>query len=188
MSEDSSEYITSEYGEIKYDDTLRMWKEKGTRIAFIYDVILEKYKRRVSFFTLVAFLLTSVTSLTALGNLGINDVDYPKIVLLFKIGTAVLTTCSAVATGITRIFGWSLFVDKCQKYLDSIEYFTSSIVSEQILPPEFRKDSKSFIAQHQDQFLSILNNAPDISHSDYNNALHRYEKSKPRFRQDLINV
>jgi hypothetical protein len=33
-----------------------------------------------------------------------------------------------------------------------------------------------------------LNSAPDISHGDYLEALEYYERSKTRFRHDLINV
>jgi len=168
--------------------TLQLWKEKTIRLAFIYDFVLDKYRRRVNLFTLISFLLSSITSLTALSNLGLNESDYPTAVFVLKIISAVLTTCAATSAGVPRLLGWPSLVDNYQKYLDSVEHFTASIVSEQVLPVEFRKDPKQFIIQHRDQFLAILNNAPDISYKDSQIATENYEISSPRFRQDLTNI
>lgn len=173
---------------INYSDTLRMWKEKGSRLVFIYDIVLEKYKWRIGMFNLIALLLTSATSLTALSNLGLSESSYPNIALAFKITSAVLTTSAALVTSFNRIFDWTSLVDNCQKYLDTVEHFTASIISEQMLPEEYKGDPEQFIIQHRDQFLSILNSAPDISHSDYQSASGKYEASKIRFRQELINI
>jgi len=174
--------------DLNYEDTLRIWKEKSARLAFIYDFILSKYRRRINMFTLFAFLLTSMTSLLALSNVGLSENKYPELALALKVTSAVITTCAAIATGIPRLFGWSSLVEVCQKYLDSVEYFIAAILSEEVLPKEFRRNPEEFITQRRDQFLSILGNAPDISHSDFLEASRKYESSELRFRQNLLTI
>ena len=112
MSKDESYDLSSHSDEerldvIDYDDTIKAWRDKSARLAFIYDYVLDKYKKRVDMFTLIAFLLTSVTSLVAFGNLGLDESNYPDIALVLKITSAILTTCAATSTGIIRVFGRS---------------------------------------------------------------------------------
>lgn len=171
-----------------YEDTIKEWRHRGATIAFIYDFILDKYRKRVDFFTLLAFLLISLTSLLALGNFGINDGDYPELTLAFKAVNAVLATSATISAGIVRVRGWTYLVENCQKYLDTVEHFVASIISEQTLPMRIRINPEQFILQQKDKFQAILNSAPDISHDDYLQAIEYYEKSKTRFRHDLVNV
>lgn len=183
MSDSSGE--TSAQG---YHDTIKEWKMRGKTLAFIYDFILHKYRRRVEIFTLLGFLLMSMTSLLALGNFGISEQTHPELTMAFKATNAVLTTVSAICIGIVRVKGWSNLVESCQKYLDIVEHFVATIISEQTLPVRLRLDPEEFITQQKDKFQTILNSAPDISHDDYLQAMEYYETSKTRLRRDLINV
>lgn len=171
-----------------YQATIKEWKTRGKTLAFIYDFILHKYRRRVEVFTLLGFLLMSMTSLLALGNFGISEQTHPELTMAFKATNAVLTTVSAICIGIVRVKGWSNLVESCQKYLDIVEHFVATIISEQTLPVRLRLDPEEFITQQKDKFQTILNSAPDISHDDYLQAMEYYETSKTRLRRDLINV
>ena len=179
---DSAPNITS------FEDTIKEWRRRGAKIAFIYDLILDKYRGRLDFFTLLAFLLTALTSLLALGNFGLSEVKYPNLTMSLKAVNVILTTGAAICAGIVRLRGWNQLIDSCQKYLDTVEHFVALIISEQSLPVRLRIDSEQFILQQKDKFHAILNSAPDISHDDYIQALDCYVNAKTRFRYDLINV
>ncbi len=171
-----------------YEHTLQEWKTRGGKIAFIYEYIIDKYRKKVDNYTLAAFLLISITSLLSLGNFGVNDALYPSVALGMKVATAVLTTSAAVVSGVVKIFGWSTLLSSCQKYLDSVENFVAMIISEQTLPLKFRTEPDQFILNQKDKYQSILNSAPDIPHDDYVIALEKYDESRSRLRYDLINV
>lgn len=178
----------SSYPIKSYGDTIKEWRQRGTTLAFIYDFVLDKYRKRIDFFTLLSFILISLTSLLALGNFGLSDEDFPELSLAFKAVNAVLATSATISAGIVRVRGWTYLVENCQKYLDTVEHFVASIISEQTLPMRIRIDPEQFILQQKDKFQAILNSAPDISHGDYLEALEYYERSKSRFRHDLIIV
>lgn len=173
---------------LTYHDTLKDWRKKSTQLAFIYDCVSEKYKKRVDIFSLIAFILTSAIALLALGNFGLNDSEYPSLSLGLKITNSILTTMAAVFTGMDRIFGWSNFLNNCHKYQDSLENFMAHIISEQSLPTKYQMDPEQFIIQNKDKFIEILKSAPDISNSDYLNAMELFDKSHKRFRSNLIIV
>lgn len=180
-SEPNDKQITESI-EVDTNDTLAVWKEKATRLAFIYDVVIEKYSRRINFVTFIALLLTSLASLTNLGNIGLNHIDYPIVDLVLKILSAIFVTFATFLMGIVYKFEWPTTVNKCTKYLNSVEYFLALIITK--LP----KDSTNFITKHQHEFHTLLISAPNIPHSDYQSASQKYRQSKYRFRKDLINV
>lgn len=170
----------------KYENTLNEWKTRGSKIAFIYEFVIDKYSKRLNNYTLAAFLLSSITSLLALGNFGVSESQFPQLALGMKIATAVLTTSAATTSGVVKIFGWQSLISSCQKYLDSVEHFVAAIISEQTLPLKYRTEPDQFILNQKDKYQSILNSAPDIPHDDYVIALEKYEESKARLRYDLI--
>lgn len=171
-----------------YEDTIKEWRRRGAKVAFIYDLILDTYRKRLDFFTLLAFLLTSLTSLLALSNFGISEEEYPNVAISMKALNVFLTTGAAICAGIVQLRGWNQLVNSCQKYLDTVENFVAVIISEQTLPLRLRMDPEQFILQQKDKFQTILNSAPDIPHDHYLHALKHYEQSKTRFRHDIINL
>lgn len=168
-----------------YEDVMRGWMKQGKKIAFIYECIMDKYRKRLRRWTLAAFVLTSITSLLSLGNFGIQEEDMPELTIAMKAATAALTTSSAIATGVISIFSWTQLVSSCQKYLDTVEHFVSSIISELTLPVKFRTDPDMFIMNQKDKYQAILNSAPDVPHSDYIIALEKYEESKLYLRPEI---
>jgi hypothetical protein len=170
------------------DDTIKEWKRRATKVAFIYDIVSDKYRKRLDLYTLLAFILSCLTTLFALGKLGLHECDYPNVTLALKSSFVVLATGAAICAGIVQIRGWDQLINSCQKYLNTVENFVALIISEQTLPIRIRVDYEQFIIQQKDKFQAILNSAPDIPHYDYLQALKAYEQSKARLRHDLINV
>lgn len=169
-----------------YEETLNEWKKKGRKMAFIYDYIGDKYRKNVDKASITAFIITSCSSLLALGNLGLSDTDYPTVALVLKGATAVFAVSAAIATGLPRILGWSSTAESCQKYLDTVENLIASIMSEQSLPMKFKTDPEQYILENKDKYQAILDSAPRVSHSDYSLALDAYEQERARLRYDLV--
>lgn len=169
-----------------YEDTLKEWKDKSTKMAFIYDYIGDTYRKRVNSASITGFVLTSCISLLALGNLGLSDADYPTISMVLKGVNAAFGVSAAIATGLPRILNWGTTSENCQKYLDSVENLLASIISEQALPVKFRTDPEQYILEKKEKYQAILDSAPNVPHEDYTSALDAYEQEKARLRHDLI--
>lgn len=180
--------VQSDTNTITSSETVIEWKTRCIKIAFIYDFILNKYKKRVDLFTLLTFFLSSLTTLFALGNFGLSELDYPDITLSLKTISVILSTSSSISASIIKMRGWNEMIENCQKYLDMVENFIALIISEQSLPSEIEPNHQQFIQKHKDKFLTILDSAPNISHDDYLQALDNYKYSKCRFRNECINV
>lgn len=170
------------------DDTLKHWRKRGLKIAFIYDFVLDKYQQRLDLFTLVSFILTALSTLSALSNLGLNDCDYPNLSIVMKAIAATLSLGAAIFTGIIRVKGWTYLINDYLKYSDKVEHFLAELISELTLPRNVRSSSEEFVMRNKDKFLMLLSNAPNISHDDYLKANKAYEESRVRLRNDLIQI
>ena len=168
-----------------YDQTINEWKQRCLKIVFIYDYVVDKYRRRLAFFTIMSLILSSFASLSSLGNLGLSADNYPIIDLTLKIVNGVLTTLTMICLGLVRLMGWEKYIEECVGYEKSMENFLSLIISQQTLPSKDRR-SEEFVLQQKDKFQITLNQAPDISHSDYLAALDNFQQSRARFKHDLI--
>lgn len=169
-----------------YEETLVEWRKKSSKMAFIYDYVGDKYRKSLNRASIIAFVITSLISLLALSNLGLSDSSYPTVALILKIVNAVFGVSAAITTGLPRILGWSVTVDACQKYLDTVENLLASIISEQALPVKFRTDPEQYIVENKEKYQAILDSAPRVPHDDYTAALDAYEQEKARLRYDLV--
>ena len=160
------------------EETMEKWRKKSSKLAFIYDFVLDKYKKVNSASVLVAFLISTIMSLFSVGNFALSATSNETLVLVFKILTTTLSTIVALVTGIPKLFGWTNRISQYQKYLDSVEHFNAIILSEQYLPSELRKKPNEFIIQNSNKFLSVLDSAPNITQSEFQLGTIIYKKSR----------
>jgi hypothetical protein len=172
-----------------YETTIEEWKNRGGKIAFIYDYVTDKYKKRIDKAALVAFIFGALLTMLSLGNFGINEETYPELAIGVKVASTVISVIVTISAGIGKILGWPSLVTNTQKYLDTVENFVALIISEQTLPVKFRINRDQFILDQKNNYQTILQNAPDIPHDDYVRAVEIYaESTKSRFRSDLVNI
>lgn len=165
-----------------YERTLKEWRQKGAKMAYIYDYITDVYGTKLNKTSIAAFVLTSLTTLLALSNVGFSEEDYPTVSIILKGSNAVLAAAAAICTGIPRILNWTQTKDTCQEYLGKVDNLVSSVISEEALPLRFRTDPEQYILENKEKYEMILNSAPRVSHSEYETALQLYEQVKIRFR------
>jgi hypothetical protein len=171
-----------------YEQTLNEWRRKGAKMSFIYDYVTDKYRKKINRTSIAAFVITSITTLLALSNLGLNESDYPTTAMVIKGTNAALATGAAIATGIPRILNWSQTQNMCQEYLGNVDNLISSVMSEQSLPFRFRTDPEQYIIENKEKYQLILDRAPIIPHDDYVESLELYEQAKARFRNNLVHA
>ena len=167
--------------------TIRRWREQSARIAFIFDVVHEKYQRLSNRYTLAAFIFTTLATLVSVTNLGINDTN-TTLSWSINVVNAVLSLSGAICTAKITMLGWQDIITNSQKYLDTVEGFLAKLISEKSLSLKYRTPPDKFIVRNYRRFATILTTAPNIPHSDYEYANDIYGQARSRFRADLITV
>jgi hypothetical protein len=180
LSYDSDSISTNSVSE-----TFKKWRDGANKLSYIYDYLLDKYKKRVDFFYITSCILTSASSLLSIAYFGLYP-DTDPLNIAIKLVIILLTTISAFSTNIIRIKGWGTKIDEQQKYLVLIQAFAASLISQQILPPKHRVDYDYFIDEFKLKFETLLKNAPKISHGDYLESLQDLEKHVNMFKRELI--
>lgn len=161
-----------------YMHTLDEWRHDGERLTYIYDYVTSTYQRRVNATSVAAFVLSSLTTMLTLSNLGLVEESYPIVNIVLKSTSTAFATAATIATGIPSVLSWSKKRDECEKYLKSVDDLVSSVALEQSLPARFRSDPKQYIVENKKKYANILDQTPDIPHSLYEKALGLYRESK----------
>lgn len=166
-------------------ETIKDWKQKVATIAFVFDMVLEKYQKKVYLIELLQTVFAYFSTMASLSVFGIQTGVYPALDMAVKAGAFILTFATSITVTILRITGWKKLVDDGFKYLHKVESLSAKIGGIDIKNPD---DLDDFIKKHREEYIAILDSAPDIPHSDYLKAIDSYEKSANRFRNDLIVV
>lgn len=160
-------------------NTLKTWKESLTKSAFIYQIILEKYKTRLNrillstlIFSLINMLLSGLSSLS----LTINDQLYIKIAFGINIVTFIINTIISALNGTIKIYKYDEIVTNITAYVEKLDNLYTYISSQLILPNQLREDAIEFIKKQNDNYLSLLRISPEIHRSEYDMANKKYMK------------
>lgn len=166
-------------------ETFKEWKRKISTIAYIFDMTLEKYQKRIywmeSFITIFTYLST-VTSLSVLGFS--SEVDtYPAAAIAIKSGAFVCTFAASIMVTTLNMTGWKKLLENGFKYLHTVEALSAKLSA---IDLNNQDELFDFVKKHREEYISILSNAPDIPNSDYLAGMEAYEKASARFRNDLV--
>ena len=173
---DEPEVGTDEDGQVIYNNwtknniaTMRLWKFNLLKSVFIYNFVLEKYKKKVDNGLTVAMILGYVNFVVngiSAALLAINK-NYVWISFGLSIGTLVISAIITILNSLLQIRGWSDNVSKYSVFVDKVDNFYSLISNLLILPDKIKTDAISFIKTQNKTYLDITMQSPTIYPSDY---------------------
>lgn len=162
----------------KNTDTTRLWKASLTRTSFIYDVIADKYNKRISFFLLMAFIINTVMSMLTALVIPLNSVEMEWVkTFRFSIDiiSLVLSATATILNGSVKMFNWGDFVTVATKYIERVESLYATVSGELNVSQRLRHDAMTFIPKTNNAYLSLMKQSPQVSPSDYKWAAGQYE-------------
>jgi len=164
-------------------DTLKIWKQNVSKASFIYETVLEKYKRKVNrlqIVTLIISALASIISAVSSALVAIENEKFVWIIFSFNIILFIFNSTNTVMNGILKITKWDNLITEISAYIERLDSFYVTISSEIILPDKLRKNALDFIKKEDQNYLNIMQQCPNIYPSDYINANTKYKQ----FMQD----
>jgi hypothetical protein len=159
--------------------TVRNWKTSISKASFIYEIVLEKYKKRVDNILLWAFILSTIaTIISAITSalLTIDDTSYKWIAFGFNVALFVINGATTVLNGAIKIYKWDELVTSLSNFIEKMDLFYANISSELVLPDTLRQDAVEFIKKEDQAYLTIMQQSPKIYASDTKMANNMYEE------------
>ena len=180
----SSDNSTEGSGENNWDKnnkhTLSTWKSNLIKSSYISQIVLDKTRSKLNIFLLIAFIIntlsTTLSGISALSFLTtIQDSETYKF-LNFSISVVMIifNGMNTVITSVIKLYNFDATVQSLTSYIQRIDNLLGTIASVMILEDKLKPDAIDFITKYQDSYTSIIQNAPDISVSDYKSALASY--------------
>ncbi len=163
----------------KNAETIRSWKTSVIKASFIYEVVLEKYKKRVDNILLWAFILSTVaTIISAISSalLTIDEPSYKWIAFGFNVALFIINGVTSILNGAIKIYKWDELVTKLSNFIEKLDSFYATISSELVLPDALRQDAVEFIKKEDQNYLTIMQQSPNIYPSDTKTANKMYEE------------
>ncbi len=165
-----------------FQQTYFSWREQARKLAFVYDYLLERKRKRLNRINVIIMGLSTMVTLISAAQFGVDQTIYSPVLTSLQVILTVSALTSTVLGGIVNVYGLNSNIDIMQRYLDSVEGFYCMMVAEDGLPTEVRTDRKSFVMSNRIRWQEILRHAPSVGTSDYLKALHEFESSKNRFK------
>lgn len=160
-------------------ETVRNWKSILSKTTFVYEVVIEKYKKRINYTLTIALILgTLATIITAISSalLAVDDKNYVWAAFSLNVVVFVLTGSVSIFNGILQITGWQDFVNELTKFVEKMDILYAKISNELVLPAKLRTNAVDFIKTENVEYLNIMMQSPDIRPSDYQYASKKYKK------------
>ena len=159
--------------------TVKNWRISLAEASFIYQTILEKYKKRLDRTLVIILILGTVgTILSAISStlLTMKNVDYIFISLAINIIIFLTSGIITVLNGSIKIYKWDEFIVRISAYIEKLDSFHSIIATELILPDQLRDNAVDFIKKSDNDYLNIIQQSPDLFPSDIKWAKELYKK------------
>lgn len=159
-------------------ETIAKWKRSVAKTSYSYDFILEIYKKKLNknlLWALIFSTITSIVSAISAALLTIDDTNYKWVAFALNIIIFIVSGTVSILNGKIKIHKWDDFVAKLCTFVEKLDNFYVTISSELVLSPKLRHDAEAFIRQHDKDYSSIMQQAPDAYPSELKLARDDYE-------------
>jgi hypothetical protein len=159
-----SESDNNDWGK-KNNNTLKKWIFDCYKQQFVFEYVIDDVLSKSKGIRLGILILSAIQALLSFSNLGINEYDYPTILLAFKIIVSILSTMIYILTQYMTIEKFENTIKEYTKYTDFIDVLLSKLIATSNLKPELRENGNEFILKYNDTYAEIYKDPPYIKQS-----------------------
>lgn len=179
----------------EYVNTLELWKRKIVKASYIYDYVMEKYKKRQEWLLILIAIMSGISTLlgtissalivqTNTDNIttsnntittsNTNTTPYYWVVFGLTTFTSICSAIAALLSYIIKLKQWEPYCQTISKCIDSIDDMYTVFDNQSIMPFADRENASTFIQKYNVEMINIINALPNISPSDYEEANNEY--------------
>ncbi len=178
--------IDSETGKRVYNNwtkenerTVKDWKTTISKTSFICEDVKEKCSKVLQNLLIIAMVAGAINTMlsgisaTVIG----TDPSNPTLARISFVFLIVITFMQGTVTAITgaiKILKLDEKVNDLSTYIQKLDNFYAILSSELKLSHKLRRDAIDFIIKQDEQFLQIMQQSPNISPSEYQNANNKF--------------
>jgi hypothetical protein len=151
-------------------NTVRSWKGSVAKSAYIYQVVVEKYRKRENFVLIMVLILSALTTVISAVSSALLAIDSTKFLwATFGLNVAifVISACITILNGLTGITQWNKLVTTLSTFIEKLDAFYAIVAGELLLADSIRHNAIDYIRVQSATFLSIMMQSPDIDPTDY---------------------
>ena len=161
----------------KNTQTVRSWKSSVSKASFIYESVLEKYKKKLDNTLLLALLFNTIATILSAISVSLLTIDdYRWVAFGFNVVLFILNGCVTLLNGKIKIYKWDELVTTVSIFIEKLDQFYAVIANELVLPDHLRGDAIKFIKDESSNYLTIMQQSPQVYPSDYKIANDDYKK------------
>jgi hypothetical protein len=154
---------------------LNAWDEQTTKSLFIYEYILEKYRRKLNIWLTLTLICTSISALLAGVSSALSAVGtYMWVVFAFNVAILLVSIIGSFVNGYINMEGWPDLVTVISNYCEKLNSFLYTVKSIAILPLTLRQKGDDFIVKENSTYTNLIQTPPQISLSDYLEASNQF--------------
>jgi hypothetical protein len=158
-------------------ETITTWKNDLEERSFVYNDCAEWYENAVRFVFLLSEVLGLGIAFAAIVNVIIGSFQHPWAVVVLNAGMAAAAAVIASTNGVSGFYGWTENYDKYSKHSQRLYIMWLSLDSEMSVSKGQRFRAPVFIQRKLGEYSYLMQQGPQISMGDYNNASHKYKNS-----------
>lgn len=176
----------------EYVNTLTTWKQKLVKTSYIYDYVMEKYKKRLDRLLVIIAIMTGIGSLlssiasalivptntdnttqitntTVINNTKTTSPYYWVIFGLMVI-TSVCSAIGALLSYIIKLKQYGPYCETISRCITKVDSLYTILDNQSTIPYADRENASTFIQKYNVEMINIINTLPNISPSDYEEA------------------
>ena len=160
-------------------DTVTNWKKSLAKSYFIYQYLVDEYKKKYNRGLIVVLILSTLTTILTAVNTTMqeatDDTLFKNQTLVINIILCVINGLIFLGNGIIKIYKFDQIISEYTSYVEKLDSMCSMIHDQLVLPSRMREDAQEFIKKRHLQYSDLMKKSPMISTGDYKKAVKKYE-------------
>lgn len=154
--------------------TFNEWKKQSGRLSFIYGHILAEKVTKLNRMNISLLAITGASTVITAIQFGFDICEYSSVLLTIQVILTLMAFVATVLSGVITTFKLNEEISDIQRYLDHVEHFYTTMVTDDNLPESLKINREQFIISNKDRWVYTIKNAPFIPLEIFRKASNQY--------------
>lgn len=161
------------------DKTLIKWENSLRRATWIYQMVLDRKKRKYNIILVITLILNSIAALISAVSTTIltqNSSDYKLVPLIMNATLLTISMCTTCLNGTIKIYGFDADIAVLAAYIEKLDQLYAIMLGQRLLSHPLRQDAVTFISDQAKIYTQLNSQSPPLSTTLYAECEEAYNK------------